>query len=297
MATIYALTEPDGEVRYIGKTVGTLRHRFNMHLSHARPGKKAYVARWIRGLLLKNMKPGIIIIEQCDGDGCERERFHIAKGRNDGLRLTNLTDGGEGSPGNVHPAEVREKIRQKLTGRTRSESHCMALREAFKHRKMTPQWIANAAAGKRGKKHSPEWIEKCRLARIGKKLNLSPETRLVMRLHRLGKKHTAESRKKMSVARQGLRHTPIQVAKRMASRAATLKPDIERRKYLMADFVRARIAAGVSISAIARHINVTVQSISSIERGQYAPTDGNLDRLRTALNAIIAAKEAMNYGV
>lgn len=95
---IYVLKSPDGEIRYLGKTLRP-KKRLNGHLSKRRPVHLTHVYCWIRSLLRKKLKPSMEIIERCGSDWEEREVFHIARLRTAGVRLTNLANGGGGTTG------------------------------------------------------------------------------------------------------------------------------------------------------------------------------------------------------
>ena len=121
--TIYALCEPidkwkTGDVRYVGKTVRTVWHRVRAHSYAAKkPSPRLPVARWLKKHIeagdpfhikhLERVPPG--------SNWIERERFWIAKYRNEGARLLNLTDGGDGLAGlpmsDVHKAKIAAALR------------------------------------------------------------------------------------------------------------------------------------------------------------------------------------------
>ena len=92
---IYGLKEKvSDEIRYIGLTTKTINERFKRHL---RDNKIDYKNNWIKKIGKENIE--FIIIEDsitCKKLLCEREIFYINKYKNEGHRLTNLTNGGEG---------------------------------------------------------------------------------------------------------------------------------------------------------------------------------------------------------
>lgn len=109
---IYSLSDPiTGEVRYIGKTKNELHKRLS---GHYKDKSENYKTHWIASLKKRELKPSISIIEICTEENWEeRERYWISFYKNQGSRLTNLTDGGEGLPrGYKHSKETIEKIRQ-----------------------------------------------------------------------------------------------------------------------------------------------------------------------------------------
>jgi hypothetical protein len=90
---IYALTDPDGAIRYVGRTDNP-DERIEVHLSEARNDGRSEKNRWVRSLVAAGLKPAMIVLEWVDGDGCDRECHHIAEQRSKGARLTNGTSGG-----------------------------------------------------------------------------------------------------------------------------------------------------------------------------------------------------------
>ncbi|WP_213761806.1 GIY-YIG nuclease family protein [Caballeronia sp. dw_19] len=114
---IYLLRDPlTQDVRYVGKTVKTLRKRLCGHISQARGGKSdTYRDRWIRGLGEKGFIPLIEQIEVCGDNWAARERHWIAEFRSAGARLTNHTDGGEGTLGIRFSPERRKACSERVS--------------------------------------------------------------------------------------------------------------------------------------------------------------------------------------
>lgn len=128
--TIYALCEPidkwrTGPVRYVGKTINVVWHRVRAHAYAAkRHAPRLPVHRWLRKHIeagdpfhirhLEVLPPG------ADWEG--RERHWIAKFRDEGADLLNLTDGGEGLAGRRQTTDHRQKIAAAL--RTGAEFTC-----------------------------------------------------------------------------------------------------------------------------------------------------------------------------
>lgn len=165
---IYGLTDPrTGEVRYIGKSTKGLKRPHE----HGRKGRgNGWCKNWVASLAKVGLKYGVTVLECCNTlDELSAAEIHwIRKGREAGWRLTNLTDGGEGTPGCVKSEatrlklskaaterqadqEVRERARQQqlghevsgetrarisqsLTGRTLSRTHAENIQKALKGR-------------------------------------------------------------------------------------------------------------------------------------------------------------------
>lgn len=113
---IYVLIDPTSkEIRYVGKTVKTLKNRLYGHITQSKDGKSdTYRDRWIRGLSAQGLRPEIREIEVCGADWANRERFWIAHFRDAGARLTNHTDGGEGALGFRFTEERRKQCSERL---------------------------------------------------------------------------------------------------------------------------------------------------------------------------------------
>jgi len=108
---IYALSDPiTGEIRYIGKTKNELYKRLS---GHYKDKHKTYKTNWILSLNKLGLKPCISIIEICTEENWqEREKYWISFYKNQGNKLTNLLEGGEGLPkGYKHSKETIEKIK------------------------------------------------------------------------------------------------------------------------------------------------------------------------------------------
>lgn len=107
MTTIYALCDPmTHEIRYVGKTYKTVKHRLATHCSDKR---NTHRANWVRSL--KPLKPEILELELIgDDEWVEAEQFWIAYFKTLGAKLTNLTKGGEGCVGYTPTPETLLKM-------------------------------------------------------------------------------------------------------------------------------------------------------------------------------------------
>ena len=111
---IYALvsSERPADIRYIGKTIHTLRWRLACHIREAiKLQIKNHRCNWIRKSLGDGFAIQIILLDEAVGDGCKEEISWIKHGKERGWKLTNNTDGGDGTPGRITTPETREKIR------------------------------------------------------------------------------------------------------------------------------------------------------------------------------------------
>ena len=119
--SIYVLKDPrNDKIRYVGKTVSTLKVRLKQHLYAARnPKSLNHRINWINSLLESGAEPLIEEIDSCKW--CESqslETHYIKYYKELGYDLVNETDGGEGNAGLVYSEErlksTKERIRKNL---------------------------------------------------------------------------------------------------------------------------------------------------------------------------------------
>jgi hypothetical protein len=146
--SIYTLSCPKtGEVRYVGITTKDVGTRFAQHRSNAKSGRgKQRVYKWWRYCVRENGRDPIVeTVERGSGvdAGMECERQWIAYARSTGARLTNGTDGGEGTVGRKVPDE--QKARMSATIKAKGG-------RVGKRRNITDQEIADIRASVTGRK-------------------------------------------------------------------------------------------------------------------------------------------------
>ncbi|MBK3841724.1 GIY-YIG nuclease family protein [Paraburkholderia aspalathi] len=142
ITSIYVLRDPrTNEIRYVGKTIQTLQTRLAGHLFDSAK-KRTHRDKWISHLLLLGLKPQIEEIERTLGNWAERESFWILFYRRAGAKLTNHTDGGEGAPGNIHPASTRKKISDRLKIATANPDWRAARSKIMKEKFASPEFKA-----------------------------------------------------------------------------------------------------------------------------------------------------------
>ena len=116
---IYELKDPlTMETRYIGIT-NNPKKRFNLHIWEAKNNKnKSYKSNWIKSLLKKNKTPLMAIVaEGLSSKLCKKLEVALIKYyRNKGVKLTNLTNGGDGANGYIHSEEVKKKLSENRIG-------------------------------------------------------------------------------------------------------------------------------------------------------------------------------------
>lgn len=173
--TVYGLSSSrDGAIRYVGQTIQLLKNRMNYHRFRSRKNPRTAVARW----MAREHSDGFsvtatVLIENAVWH--ESEIKLIAEYRENGYRLLNLTDGGEGTLG--WHGNLGNK-RPDLAERNRS------------------------MLGKPGKKNSPECRAKISAALKGREAPWVSE-RNKTDPPWLGRKHSEETREKQSLALKG----------------------------------------------------------------------------------------------
>lgn len=180
---IYGLWDTDYNLRYIGKANDPKR-RLYAHMSEAKRGVKNYKAAWIRHLLSKNEIPYMEILDECPkSEWKEVEQQWIVEAKKNGLKLVNLTDGGEGNSGWSGwnkglpcPEETKKKISKANAGQKRSDE--------------TKRKISKALKGRKGHIKTKEERE-------------AISKRLMGNTYTLGYKHTEETKRKMSESSKG----------------------------------------------------------------------------------------------
>lgn len=113
LCRIYVLICPVTlEVRYVGKTIKSLRDRWVSHL-YSPKVERNHRANWIKSLLNEGKQPLIEQIDECPwSESQEVEKYWIQLYKERGARLVNLTAGGEGNLGRSLSQENIEALRR-----------------------------------------------------------------------------------------------------------------------------------------------------------------------------------------
>jgi group I intron endonuclease len=160
---IYILRDPiSNEIRYVGKTKGNLKSRLSNHLSDKRV---CHRTSWIKKLQSLDLKPIMEVIDKTNDyeHSSVLEMHYIKKYREEGCKLVNSTDGGEGTLGRIVSEKQKKEQSDKLKGKMVKEKNPF-----YK------------------KTHTSETKEKMRKSKLGKKM--SEETRKKMSELKKGKK-------------------------------------------------------------------------------------------------------------
>jgi len=246
-------------IRYIGKTIRELNHRLSIHIAEISLVNKTHKNNWIKFLLNEGIIPTISLIEEInDSYGSEREIYWIRYYKELGFDLTNSTDGGEGmlnpseetrkklskaSTGKNNPnygkkrtKEINDKINavrvmkhsdetkkilgEKSKGHTLSEEVRKVISEKNKGKKLSEETKLKISESLKGHSLSEETKEKLR-NRI-----ISDETKAKLseacageKNGFYGKKHSKETKEKLSKSRKGSKFSEEVKAKMSESRS------------------------------------------------------------------------------
>lgn len=177
---IYTLSDPRSmAVRYVGVTFRQ-KQRYNEHISRAITGGKTHRDCWIRSLIAAGIRPLYQTIQSGIGEGWQDAERHWIAFYRSRFDLTNLTDGGDGTPGIIPSPELREKWSKMRAG---------------------TKYAPGRVSAMKGKKHTPEAVEKIRKAGSGRKHSAQSKAKLSA-IH-TGKTLSEDHRQKLSVAHSG----------------------------------------------------------------------------------------------
>ena len=156
---IYVLKHPDTlEIRYVGKTIGSLNKRLCNHIANAKGNKhNKHLSNWILNILNDKKRPIIELIEECDNSVWEeREKYWISQYSN----LINLTKGGDGCIGFTHSPETINKLKLVNLGRKHTEEFKEAMSKRLKGVPLSKEHIAKIVKSNTGRKASEETRKK-----------------------------------------------------------------------------------------------------------------------------------------
>lgn len=145
----YATGPKEGQVFYVGKG----------------DGRRAFVKggrniKWSRIVKKYGYSVDICQSEMDEYDAFTLEMWLIAKYRNFGHDLANMTDGGEGASGCARSEYTRKKIGDKNRGNKHTNETKDAIRSAMLGRKYSDNTLEKMAAAKRGVRKTRSHIEK-----------------------------------------------------------------------------------------------------------------------------------------
>lgn len=189
---VYALVDPrTGEPRYVGRSSSGLSRPRKHSTPKALANDPTYKGNWLRQLRAQGRRCSIVVLLSAHSSDCldEAERFWIAELRRRGHRLTNLTEGGEGTVGRKLSAEAKAKIGAAHKGKVVSADTRQLLREARQGQEFSAETLAKLSTAARGR---ASWC---------KDKTLSDETRRRMSDAHKGRSPSPEHRARLSQAR------------------------------------------------------------------------------------------------
>ena len=203
---VYEL-KANGETRYVGFTTN-LKDRLWKHVNDTKKGSGTHCCNWLRQVLAKGGYPEIEIIREVDSKkkACFYERVYISAYLEEGYRLTNMTDGGEGG---AQSEEVMLKIGEKLRGRVSSEETRRKISDGL-HRlyQENPDERKKRGDARRGKHHSAETRKRIGESNTGRVT--SEKTKVLLSASKIGKALTAEHRASIGSGLEGGKRTDEQ---------------------------------------------------------------------------------------
>lgn len=145
-----------------------------------------------------------------ESDALDDEVRLIEKLRNEGVRLVNLTNGGEGASGQVFTDDRRKKISLSLTGKTIPEEVRKKISASLSGRKApkrTEEHQKKLADSRRGRATPDYVIQKIKAAKAANPYIPTEETRAKLSLSGIGRKLTDEQKQKLRIANLGNTHS------------------------------------------------------------------------------------------
>lgn len=123
-ATIYGLIDPrDGQLRYVGKTVRSLKDRIR---EHKHDPTRNHRTNWLKSVYSYGAAPEIVVLEVTTQDeGSAAEIWWIAYMKFIGCKLVNATLGGEGvipTTDTRHKMSIAQKRRVRVSKNTKKVS-------------------------------------------------------------------------------------------------------------------------------------------------------------------------------
>ena len=244
---------------YVGKGTGSRATNFNNRGRYWNSVRKGAGGAFVQ-YPLRGLDEELALLAEMELIDAYRRR---------GVRLVNITAGGEGTTGYHHDEETKRKIGQanRHTPKATGEAHPMY---GKRHR---PESIAAMSASQRarewgpahpfyGKKHTPESLAKMSAALKGKLAGAKNPF--------YGKTHSEESRAKIGAAGKGRKHSPETIAKR---REAVMRSEGFQRRLRPVLCVTTGVQY-VSISEAARQLNLHNRSVSMVCNGKLRQTGG-----------------------
>lgn len=163
MYCIYVFSDENGIPKYVGKTK-CFKTRIKQHLNKDRFIYKSYFYNWLNKQLSEDKEYFIDVLEEVsDSNWQEKEKYWIKHIKENGYKLTNMTDGGDGNNNQIFTEESKEKRRKKMLGNKLSEKTKMLISKAHKGKvvsEVTKQKLREINLGKPCPQHVKEFTSK-----------------------------------------------------------------------------------------------------------------------------------------
>lgn len=168
---IYLIKYNYNDWYYIGKTSGSLEKRYISHKHDCKKNRTTHHRVWNKALK-EGKVPEIILLEKTNKDNInEKEKHYISYFKKAGIKLTNLTDGGDGLQGHIFSEEHKEKISQNRKGKyITTQEHINAIKMANSHPR-SEEFKLNLKQKRTGTKWSEETKKKISESNKGKHNN------------------------------------------------------------------------------------------------------------------------------
>lgn len=200
MAWLYLITHVESQRCYVGWTSKEPEERWKEHNDDVRKGSLYYFHRSLRKYGVAAFMWEVVEHFSSNGEAKLAEIYWIARLKQFGIELFNLTKGGDGTAGLKLSDETRRKIAEARRGKSTS-------------------W--------KGMKHSEDAKRKISFANKGKSLTI--ETRAKLAEANRGFKVSEETKRKIAEAHRGTTRNPLSDEHRQKLRAAALIREARKR--------------------------------------------------------------------
>ena len=214
---IYKITNLLNGKIYIGKTIQPIHKRFSKHKVF-RPGYISYITRAINKYGEENFKIEAIYNAEAWENLFELEKYFIENMNSKHPNGYNMTDGGEGNNGGIFPESAKKILREKNLGKKLSEETKKKIGDGSRGKKMSEEFKRNLSKMRKGVPRPP---------------HISKITSEFMKGHKywVGRKHSEESKLKMSLAKLGKKMPPISDETRAKMSAARMGKPTKGARY------------------------------------------------------------------
>lgn len=206
---VYTHIDPrTNEIRYVGKGNRDRAYRINS-------GRSGHHKNWLKQLKLLDLRPIILILEKDleEKQALLREKELILEYRNKGLKLTNLTDGGDGMSGHKPSEETKRKISESRMGIKNPMfgrvAHNRGVPPSEESKRKNSESHLGKISPNKGRPMLEATKKKLSEGRIGKKS--SEETKRKISISQTGRKSSEETKKKLSRSKMGNKSRSKQV--------------------------------------------------------------------------------------